>query len=147
MFNRSPLTALLALAMILPAAAVNAQLVVLPAPRLLTTMPMGGQAGTSVEVTITGENIENVTELLFSTPKITAKPVTDAQGKAVEGKFLVTIAVDAPVGVYDARVLSRVAGDAALRREKGALGRERSREFSWDETARRTFEEFEKSLR
>ncbi|HRX55856.1 MAG TPA: hypothetical protein P5016_15180, partial [Verrucomicrobiales bacterium] len=85
MFNRSPLTALLALAMILPAAAVNAQLVVLPAPRLLTTMPMGGQAGTSVEVTITGENIENVTELLFSTPKITAKPVTDAQGKAVEG--------------------------------------------------------------
>ncbi|EFL49109.1 glycosyl transferase group 1 [Solidesulfovibrio fructosivorans JJ]] len=46
-----------------------------------------------------------------------------------------------------ARVLSRVAGDAVLRREKGALGLERSREFSWDETARRTFEEFEKSLR
>ena len=51
-----------------------AQQVTLPLPRLLTTMPMGGQAGQSVEVTITGENIEDVTELTFSTPKITAKP-------------------------------------------------------------------------
>lgn len=121
MFNRTPLSALLALAMILPAAAVNAQLVVLPAPRLLTTMPMGGQAGTAVEVTISGENIENVTELLFSTPKITAKPVTDAQGKAVEGKFLVTIAADAPVGVYDARVLSRLGISSARAFSVGTL--------------------------
>jgi len=32
-----------------------AQKVLLPLPRLLSTMPMGGQAGTEVEVTITGE--------------------------------------------------------------------------------------------
>ena len=31
-----------------------AQLVILPSPRLLTTMPMGGRVGTTVEVSITG---------------------------------------------------------------------------------------------
>ncbi len=45
-----------------------------------------------------------------------------------------------------AAMLRRVAGDAALRAEKAELGLARSRLFSWDETARRTFEEFEKSL-
>ncbi len=45
-----------------------------------------------------------------------------------------------------ARVLSRVAGDAALRAEKSRLGLARAPLFSWDETARRTFEEFEKSV-
>ena len=78
-----------------------AQQVTLPLPRLLTVTPMGGQAGTTVDVTITGENIEEVTEMQFSTPKITAKPVA-------ENKFSVTIAADAPVGVYDARVMSRL---------------------------------------
>lgn len=80
-----------------------AQQVTLPLPRLLTVTPMGGQAGTTVEVTITGENIEDVTELAFSTPKITAKPVA-----GVVNKFSVSIAADAPVGVYDARVMSRL---------------------------------------
>ena len=84
------------------------QLVCLPAPRLLTLMPMGAQAGTSVEVTLTGENIENVTEMLFSTQKITAKPVKDEDGKLVENKFLLTVAADAPVGIYDVRVMSRL---------------------------------------
>jgi hypothetical protein len=80
-----------------------AQQVTLPLPRLLTIMPMGGQAGQNVEVTITGENIEEVTELTFSTPKITAKPVAGAVNK-----FTVSIAADAEVGVYDARVMSRL---------------------------------------
>jgi len=103
-----PLSSVLAVLVLACASTASAQLVVLPAPRLLTTMPMGGQVGSTVEVTITGENIENVTELLFSTPKITAKPVTGADGKPVENKFLVTIAPDAPVGVHDARVMSRL---------------------------------------
>src|SRR5690349_6900165 len=46
-----------------------AQEVCLPAPRLLTIMPMGGRAGTSFEVTITGENIDGANELLFSDPR------------------------------------------------------------------------------
>ncbi len=90
-------------ASILFAVSVLAQQVTLPLPRLLTIMPMGGQAGQSVEVTITGENIEDVTELTFSSPKITAKPVAGATNK-----FTVSIAADAPVGVYDARVMSRL---------------------------------------
>jgi hypothetical protein len=85
------------------AASASAQQVTLPLPRLLTVMPMGGQVGTNVEVTITGESIEDVTELTFSTPKVTAKPIAGAANK-----FAVSIAPDAPVGVYDARVLSRL---------------------------------------
>jgi hypothetical protein len=84
------------------------QQVTLPLPHLLTVMPMGGQAGTTVEVTITGENIEDAGELVFSTPKITAKPVAGA-----ENKFSVSIAADAPVGVYDARVMSRLGVSSA----------------------------------
>jgi hypothetical protein len=80
-----------------------AQQVTLPLPRLLTIMPMGGQVGQNVEVTITGENIEDVTGLAFSTPKITARPVAGAANK-----FTVSIAADAPVGVHDARVMSRL---------------------------------------
>lgn len=93
---------LICLLAILSASAL-AQQVTLPLPRLLTLMPMGGQAGQNVEVTITGENIEDVTELTFSTPKITAKPVAGATNK-----FTVHIALDAEVGVYDARVMSRL---------------------------------------
>lgn len=85
-----------------------AQQVTLPLPRLLTTMPMGGQAGQTVEVTITGENIEDVTDLTFSNPKITAKPVA-----GTANKFTVRIAPDVPVGVYDARVMSRLGMSSA----------------------------------
>lgn len=98
-----------------------AQLVVLPAPRLLTTMPMGGKAGATVEVAIAGENIEDVSALLFSTPKITAEPVTGTDGKRVENQFLVTIAPDAPVGVHEARVLSRLGISSARAFSVGTL--------------------------
>jgi hypothetical protein len=100
-----PIVALLALWLVTPS---YGQLVCLPAPHLLTMMPMGARAGTTVEVTITGEHIEDVSRLIFSNPKITAKPAIDAAGKVVENKFLVTVAADAPAGVYDARVISRL---------------------------------------
>ncbi len=98
-----------------------AQQVCLPAPHLLTVLPMGGQVGAQVEVSITGENIEDVTALLFSSPAITAKPVIDADGKAVENKFLVTIAADSSVGVHDARVLSRLGVSSARAFSVGTL--------------------------
>src|SRR4051794_28851252 len=87
----------------LAAAPCLAQQVTLPLPRLLTVTPMGGQAGTKVDVTITGENLEEVSSLVFSSPKISATPVA-----GVENKFTVSIAADAPAGVYDAWVLSRL---------------------------------------
>lgn len=85
-----------------------AQQVTLPLPRLLTVFPMGGQAGTNVDVTITDENLEDVSALTFSSPKITAKPVAGG-----ENRFTVSIAPDAPVGVYDARVMSRLGVSSA----------------------------------
>lgn len=83
-----------------------AQSVCLPAPRLLTTMPMGGKAGSEVEVVITGESIEGATELLFSDPRITAKAKLDAEGKPVPLHYQVSIAADCPAGINDARVLT-----------------------------------------
>lgn len=85
-----------------------AQQVCLPLPRLLTVTPMGGQAGTSVEVAITHQHVDAARELLFSTPAITATPVLAADGRPVPDRFLVTIAADAPVGVHDARIVSRL---------------------------------------
>ena len=93
-----------------------AQQVTQPLPRLLTVTPMGGQVGTNVEVTITGDSIEDVRELLFSTSKITAKPVT-----GTDNKFIVSIAADAPVGVHDARVMSRLGISSARAFSVGKL--------------------------
>ncbi len=84
------------------AASSVAQSVCLPAPRLLTTMPMGGQAGSTVEVTIAGDSIDGGNELHFSHPGITAKAT------ATENKFSVTIAKDVPVGLHEARVMTRL---------------------------------------
>lgn len=113
MFAKTTLT--LAFCTLMGASAL-AQQVTLPLPRLLTLMPMGGQAGTNLEVTITGENTEDVSELLFSTPKITAKAVA-----GVANKFAVSIAADAPAGVYDARVISRLGVSSARAFSVGRL--------------------------
>jgi len=93
-----------------------AQQVTLPLPRLFTLMPMGGQAGTSVDVTVAGENLEDVSSLTFSSPKITAQPVAGA-----ENKFTVSIAADAPAGVFDARVISRLGVSSARAFSVGKL--------------------------
>jgi hypothetical protein len=85
-----------------------AQLVCLPAPRLLTTMPMGGQAGTTLEVTITGDYIENAGELCFSHSGITAKQKLDDGGKPVPNCYVVSISADCPTGIHEARVMSRL---------------------------------------
>jgi hypothetical protein len=87
---------------------VIAQSVCLPAPRLLTTMPMGGQAGSEVEITITGQHIEDATDLRFSDPKITATPKLDASGQKLPNQYVVNIAPDCPAGIYEASVMTRL---------------------------------------
>ena len=62
MINRTIATLLILLCL---ASAASAQSVCLPAPRLLATMPMGGQVGTEFEVTIRGQTIENLEGLMF----------------------------------------------------------------------------------
>lgn len=84
------------------------QSVGLPAPRLLTTMPMGGKAGTEVEVKITGENLDDAGDLIFSDNRITSKPKLDAAGKRVADTYVVTIAKDCPTGLVEARLMTRL---------------------------------------
>lgn len=87
---------------------VCAQAVCLPAPRLLTTFPMGGQAGTQVEVTITGDHLDEAGDLVFSDTRLTAVPKLKADGSSEPNKYVVSIAADCPVGAYEARIHSRL---------------------------------------
>src|SRR5262245_32360193 len=100
--------AVFALALLLGwAALASAQSVGLPAPRLLTTTPMGGKVGTEVEIAITGEHLEEVGDLIFSDPRIKAKRKL-AAGAPVANRYVVTIASDCPTGLYEARVMTRL---------------------------------------
>jgi hypothetical protein len=85
-----------------------AQSVGLPAPRLLTTTPMGGQVGSQVEITITGENIDDAGELTFSDRRITATRKLNAAGQPETNKYVITIAANCPVGIHEARVMTRL---------------------------------------
>ena len=69
----------------------------MPSIRLDTVIPPGGKAGTDVEVTITGGDLEELDALHFSQPGITAKLKGDKT-------FSVNIAADVPPGTYDARI-------------------------------------------
>ena len=85
-----------------------AQSVCLPLPRLLTTMPMGGRAGSQVEITITGENLDDASELHFTHPSLTATRNRDASGQpepnnSQQNKFIVTIGSDCPPGLDEVR--------------------------------------------
>lgn len=95
-------------AALLSCSILQAQSVCLPAPRLLTTMPMGGQVGTSVEVTIKTENAENIEELIFSNAGLTATAKQNANGLPVADTYVVTIADDCPAGLHEARIMTRL---------------------------------------
>src|SRR5262245_53490736 len=47
----------------------------LPQPRVLILSPCGGQAGTAVEVQITGQDLDHPQGLLFDHPGFKAEPV------------------------------------------------------------------------
>lgn len=85
-----------------------AQSVGLPAPRLLTTTPMGAKVGSQVEVTIGGEHIDDADEMTFSDRRITAARKLNAAGQPEANKYVVTIAADCPVGIHEARVMTRL---------------------------------------
>ena len=85
-----------------------AQRVCLPLPRLLSTMPMGGQVGTEVEITIATEYVNEPQGLYFSHPGITSAPKLDAEGKPVANRYTVAIKPDVPPGIYEARIMSQL---------------------------------------
>jgi len=97
----------------------------LPQSRLDSVLPSGGKAGTTVDVSITGTDLEEADGLLFSHPGFKADfidlppPKVDPKAKMPEppkkgvrtgvaaGKFKVTVAADVPVGQYDVRVFNK----------------------------------------
>ncbi len=91
----------------------QAQSVGLPAPRLLTTMPMGGTVGTQVEITITGEHLDGADELTFSDPRLTATRKLDPAGAPVPNQYVVAIPADCPTGLYEAHVRTRLGMSAS----------------------------------
>lgn len=86
----------------------HAQSVGLPLPRLLNVYPMGGQAGTSFEVTITGENLDLCEQLLFSDPRITARTAKDENDLPIPNRFIVSIGEDCSVSLVEARAVARL---------------------------------------
>jgi hypothetical protein len=95
----------------------------LPSPHLQHVFPLGVRAGNSVEVTVTGTDLEEPESLLFAHPglkgeylappkaevpdpkdpkKIGPPPKTNPAGPY---KFRVTAAADVPPGLYDLRVV------------------------------------------
>jgi len=94
----------------------------LPEPRLLTIMPMGGKAGDTVELTFTGQDIEDPEGLLFSHTAIKSEllpvppqPEPDPKAKGakkgaappVAVKYKVTLPADLPLGIHDVRVFNK----------------------------------------
>ena len=71
-------------------------------------MPMGGQAGSEIEVTITGEELDATGELMFSDSRITATQKLTAAGSPEPNKYIVKIAADCPPGIHEARVMTRL---------------------------------------
>jgi predicted nucleic acid-binding Zn-ribbon protein len=69
-----------------------------PVTQLTSVFPFGGKLGSTIEVTITGTDLDDAEQLVFSHPGITAKP------KAAGRTFDVTINPDVPRGFYEVRV-------------------------------------------
>jgi hypothetical protein len=117
--------ALVALLVLSSAASSFAQL---PIARLSTVFPPGGKIGTSVEVRLSGLDLDDVTQLHFSHAGITAKQkVMEGASRPEANKFVVTIAPNVTPGVFEARAIGRfgisnprafVIGDLAESTEK-----------------------------
>ena len=95
--RRGTAKSLLAAALFASALAASAQL---PQPKLFTVFPPGAKTGASVDVAVTGAELDEA-QLRFNHPGITAKAL------AAANKFAITVAADVPPGAYEARVLAR----------------------------------------
>ncbi len=101
--NVAPLALVLAVSGMLMAPAYGQ----LPRTRLTGVTPVAGQVGKTVELTIIGTDIDEVSAMSFSHPGITAvQKTTESGGKKtpVANTFVVTIAGNVAPGLYDVRV-------------------------------------------
>ncbi len=97
---------------------------VLPAPRLHVISPLGAKAGSTVEVTFTGFDLEDSTGLYFATPGFNAEiivppepkpdpkakepPKPKPKGPVISVKYKVTVPANAPLGNHDVRLVSKL---------------------------------------
>jgi hypothetical protein len=85
-----------------------------PHARLDTVTPPGGKIGTTVEVVLSGADLEDITALYFSDGRLKAElvppPPPDPKVKNPPPHplmFKVTIPADMPVGIYDVRAVGK----------------------------------------
>jgi hypothetical protein len=92
-----------------------------PPPRISVVMPPGAKAGASVELTVTGQDLETVEGLHVSfagakvevlsaekaPPSATKKPGGRTAAAATNQKFKLTVPADAPLGFHDLRVVTK----------------------------------------
>jgi hypothetical protein len=90
------------------------------APRLFLVLPSGGQVGSTFEMVVSGQDLDQAQGLLFSQPGITAEslgpttpPAIDPKAKplpkgalANSHKFRVTVPAGTKVGIHDVRVVT-----------------------------------------
>src|SRR5438270_12724492 len=95
-----------------------------PPPRLLYVMPPGGQAGSSFEILLTGQDIDTAESLHFNFPGVTAerlgsekapapmdpklkKQPAKMQAGLLSQKFKMTLPANAPLGIQDVRIVTK----------------------------------------
>jgi hypothetical protein len=79
----------------------------LPAPRLTGVFPPGGRAGSTVEVTVGGQELDEATRLYFSQTNLAATAKLGTNGQPEANKFVVTIPAGTAPGVCEARLVGR----------------------------------------
>jgi hypothetical protein len=85
----------------------------LPAAQLTALLPPGGKAGSSLQVTLQGADLDGAFALFFSHPGITAVACTrepqpwEEGPQPVAGQFVVSIAADVPPGIYEVRAAGK----------------------------------------
>ena len=83
----------------------------LPNPSVNNIFPAGGQVGSEVEITVSGRDLDELTRIQFSHPGIQGhlkKTPTEFEPEKVSAnQFVVQIADNVPVGVYEAHVVGR----------------------------------------
>lgn len=77
--------------------------------------------GTQLEIAISGESIEGAGELLFTHPGLTATRKPNADGQPEANKYIVNIAADTPVGIHEARLMTRLGISSSRVFSVGAL--------------------------
>jgi hypothetical protein len=120
-------TALSILALVVPGqhALAQQQSQSFPVPRLATLTPSGGRVGTTVEMTLSGSDLDEITALHFSHPGLTAtrldppakvdKPNAQPERRRNQmgappvpsARFRVNVAADAPLGIHEVRAAGK----------------------------------------